>query len=657
MSSLAELVKRPGIGARTAIRPRSRPGQRNQALPRPKNLHMYTHHWATRSTGALWQPLRIEGESSMHFRRIWTAQALVVGAFLLPWLAIAACSDAVCPTGTTQHGDRCEQDDALTAADSGADASGEAKPSDNGPTSANVSAGSAGMSAAGSGGTGAQPGAGSGAAANVAGQVGAPAQSGAGGSMMPVGGGECEAAMSVAESCDGKDNDCDQKADEDVAARACGSSTQGVCHLGKQTCMAGQWSECVGAVEPSAEVCDPDRLDEDCNGSSNEHCKCTPGEMQECGKTGGICTKGMQTCSTDATWEPDCKGAVMPQPETCDGQKDEDCDGLQDLEDPDCACINGTSEACVAGRGACAAGTRSCSNGKWTACMPVTAPQAEVCDGMDNDCDGTPDDNASCPSGQTCANGRCGCREAATMDCTVSFAMGPCARGKRTCRSSEWSECESSTTPQGETCDGVDNDCNGMMDDGNLCPNGRACVKNGSTAACATCSAATVATDCPDQTPCKKPSCSTSGSCEYVPLEELTPCARPNALEGFCKAGRCDPPGRATGNRMNPGEALQAGEKLVNGIFSLTCQSDGNLVMSHNDGSSEIVDWSSGSSGAAAECVMQPDGNLVIYGAGMNVIWASFTAVPGTYQGHYLLLGQNSLRILSSSGAVVLMLK
>ena len=108
---------------------------------------------------------------------------------------------------------------------------------------------------------------------------------------------------------------------------------------------------------------------------------------------------------------------------------------------------------------------------------------------------------------------------------------------------------------------------------------------------------------------------------------------------------------------MNPGEALMAGQKLVNGIYSLTCQTDGNLVMSHTDGSSQITDWSSNSSGDAAECVMQPDGNLVIYGAQMNVIWSPNTGTPGTYVGNYLLLGQNSLKIMSSSGAVVLALR
>ena len=81
------------------------------------------------------------------------------------------------------------------------------------------------------------------------------------------------------------------------------------------------------------------------------------------------------------------------------------------------------------------------------------------------------------------------------------------------------------------------------------------------------------------------------------------------------------------------------------------------LLMSHNDGSSQITDWSSGSSGAAAECVMQPDGNLVICGAQMNVIWSPNTGTPGTYVGNYLLLGQNTLQIMSSSGAVVLSLR
>jgi hypothetical protein len=79
-------------------------------------------------------------------------------------------------------------------------------------------------------------------------------------------------------------------------------------------------------------------------------------------------------------------------------------------------------------------------------CTPG-APSPEVCDGLDNNCDGQVDEGLP---PLTCGVGAC----VRTVPACVSGVPQTCTPG----------------APSPETCDGVDNDCNGQVDDGVCLP-------------------------------------------------------------------------------------------------------------------------------------------------------------------------------------------
>jgi hypothetical protein len=114
-----------------------------------------------------------------------------------------------------------------------------------------------------------------------------------------------------------------------------GGAPKGACRAGTRSCLPdGKAGPCEGAVAPGVEDCSTDQVDEDCDGSANNGCPCSPlGSTRACDEHPGLdgvgpCLAGSQTCG-EGGWSA-CDGAVGPGADDCEADgPDLDCDGVR----------------------------------------------------------------------------------------------------------------------------------------------------------------------------------------------------------------------------------------------------------------------------------------------------------------------------------------
>ena len=299
----------------------------------------------------------------------------------------------------------------------------------------------------------------------------------------------CNAAVPAAEACDEIDNDCDGSVNEEDAigctlyyedidkdglgngqSSAClckktgnfTASAPGDCHdlnpnigFGKTEVCNGQDDDCDGVVDPeNTQGCTFYFKDADGDGfgtSGDSQCLCAPAGVYKAA-VGGDCDDTKVT-------------VFIGNVEVCNGV-DDNCNGVVDEpgaigclpflldSDGDGYGVTGLSQCMCAATGdwkATAAGDCDDSNPEYN---PIAI---EICDGADNNCNGIPDDDCDKDS-----DGYCNALK------PVDGLPPSCPLGGGDCV-----DFDPGINPGAkETCDEVDNNCNGVVDEGVQAPCG-----------------------------------------------------------------------------------------------------------------------------------------------------------------------------------------
>jgi hypothetical protein len=264
-----------------------------------------------------------------------------------------------------------------------------------------------------------------------------------------------EVGKNVIETCNGKDDTCDGLTDE-----GCDDDKDGYCDMAiavtqGSACVVGDCDDTKAEIKPNAkELCNA--VDDNCNGQTDDGI----------GK-GDACSDGVGECKVDGTkiCAPDNSGAVVcsavkkaagtetcnNKDDSCDGKTDEGCD---DDKDGHCDGTMSVDSAAISGDGTpCKDGvkTADCNDND----KSVNSGATEVCDAVDNNCNGQTDE---------------GCDDDNDLSCDSTMTVASGAK----CTAGDCNDKDPAINPAAkDVCNQVDDNCDSKVD-----------VKSDGSAAC-----------------------------------------------------------------------------------------------------------------------------------------------------------------------------
>ena len=273
---------------------------------------------------------------------------------------------------------------------------------------------------------------------------------------------QCSAKAPAAEECNGLDDDCDGEADEDLNDRPCSTSAEAGSCPGTESCQGKKGWVCEGPLAV-AETCNG--KDDDCDGDVDEGMPDQDGDgLSDCSdpdQDGDGADNEADCAPADPTIHPGATEACNGADDDCDGQTDEaGADGCTD------AWIDKDSDHFGAGEPVCGCTEQAgwaTEGGDCDDLDPKSHPGGtEVCGGGDEDCDGATDEGEAtgCTTFYMDADGdgfgvdgatTCACAPGGTA---TALKAGDCDDG------------DGAVSPAGaEACNGKDDDCDGQTDE------------------------------------------------------------------------------------------------------------------------------------------------------------------------------------------------